>query len=65
MAQRFVIAAQEVDFLRQIVIDGARNAGVEKLRRCDAVEVSVEVGGIVQDLDVSFGGRLPFDRSLI
>jgi len=41
---------------------GARNASVEKLRRLSAVEISIHVGRIVQDLDVSLGCRAPFDE---
>ena len=41
MRRRLVIAAQEADFLRQVRINGTGNAGVEKLRRLGAVEISV------------------------
>jgi hypothetical protein len=41
-----ILAAQEIDFVREVVVDGARDAAIKELRLCCAVEVAVEVAGV-------------------
>ena len=58
----FVLAAQEVDLLRQIVLNGASNAFVKELCLAGAVEIAIEIGGVVCDLDVPIGRCSPVDE---
>jgi hypothetical protein len=54
---RVVIAAQEVDLMRQILFDRARDAGLEKLRRFRAVEIAVEISRVIENFDIPFRRR--------
>ena len=47
------MTAQIVDLARQIVLDRAPDARIQELRRVGAVEITVQVGGLVEDLDVA------------
>jgi hypothetical protein len=60
-ALRFVLAAEKLDLIGQIMLDGARHAGIEKLGLDDAVEVAKKVRHVVGDLDISLGPRMPSD----
>jgi len=60
-AERLVVAAQILDLARQIVFDGAAHARVQEFNRAGAVEVSVQVSGVIQDLDVAVGCRALFN----
>src|SRR5207249_4989686 len=61
-ADGFVVAAQVVDFARQILFDGAADALIQELGLLRAVEVAVQIGGRVQHLDVALRRRPPLDE---
>lgn len=44
-------------------VDRVRHAGIEKLPFLGAVEIAVEIGGIVQDLDIAVQCCAPVDES--
>lgn len=52
-ALSFVLAAQELDLVRKVMFDRPGDAAVKKLRLGRAIEIPVEIGGIVGDLDVA------------
>ena len=45
--------AQILDFLGQVVLDRTLDASEQELGRLRAVEIAIEIGGIVQDLDIA------------
>ena len=59
---RLVVPAQTVDFAGQVVLDGARYARIEELGRLRAVEVAIEIGGVVENLDIALGRGPPLDE---
>src|SRR5216683_3130145 len=61
-ADGFVVTPQIVDLARQILLDGAPDAGIQKLRRFRAVEIPIQIGGRVEHLDVALGCRPPLDK---
>jgi hypothetical protein len=54
---RFVVAAQIVYFTRQVILDGSLDAVVQKFRRFRAIEIPVQIGGIVQNFDIAVKTR--------
>ena len=50
------------DFTRQVVLDGVSDALIQKLRLFRAVKITVEIGDLVQHLDIAAGRRRPFDE---
>jgi hypothetical protein len=56
-AERFVVTPQIVNLPGQVLLNGAQNAGIEKLRGVRTVEVAAQIAGIVQNLDVAVGSR--------
>ena len=58
-ADGFVVTAQVVDLARQIVLDRAPDARIQELRLRRAVEITVQIGGLVEDLDIALGRRSP------
>ena len=61
-ALRFVLASQEVDLVRQVVFDRARDALVKELRLRRAVEVAIKIGSVAGDVYVVFRRRPPVDE---
>ena len=57
-----IVPTEITDLSGQIMLDRALNTGTEKFRRIRAIEISVQVGGIVQHSDIVFGGGTPFDE---
>ncbi len=61
-AHRLVVAAQEVDLARQVSCRSpARRSHREKFRRFRAIEITVQVGGVVLDIDVVCRCRPPIN----
>jgi predicted nucleotide-binding protein len=45
------VTLQIVDLARQVVLDGVPDAFIQKLRLFRAIEITVEIGGLVLTLD--------------
>src|SRR5262245_11798404 len=56
------MTAEVVDLLRQVLLHRPRHTRIEKLGSFSAVEVSVQIGGVVQNLDISVRRRPPINE---
>ena len=56
------MTAQIVDLARQILLNGASDAGIQRLRLTGAVAIAVEIGGLVEYFDVAIECRPPLDE---
>lgn len=60
--QRFIMTAQIVNLVRQVLFNRPQDACVKKLRRFRTVKIPVQIGSIVQHLDISFRRWPPLDE---
>jgi hypothetical protein len=57
--------AADKRFTRQVVLQSVSGALIQSLRLFRAVKITVEIGGLVQHLDIAAGRRTPIDEGLL